>query len=148
MSGKTYGPFAATVVAIHDGDTIDVSLVLVKMRSTVAARAKALDVDLGFNVHRTPNGVVLEHQSVRLLGCNAPELATPAGKAALAFIETLVNVGDAVTLVSHSWDKYGGRIDGVVTLPDGRDLAAAMIAAGQAAPWDGTGAKPVPPPVA
>jgi len=146
MTSRTFGPYAATVVAIHDGDTIDLSLVLVKMRSTVAARAKALDVDLGFNVHRTPDGVVLERQSVRLLGCNAPELATPAGKAALAYIETLVKIGDLVTLVSHGWDKYGGRIDGVVTLTDGRDLAQAMVAAGQAAAWDGSGAKPVPPP--
>ena len=83
---------------------------------------------------------------MRLLGCNAPELATAAGKAALAYLETLLAVGDTMTLVSHSWDKYGGRVDGTITLPDGRDLTTAMIAADQAAPWDGTGAKPVPVP--
>lgn len=46
-----------------------------------------------------------ERQPVRLYGCNAPELATPAGKDALAFLETVLHVGDTVTLVSHGWDK-------------------------------------------
>jgi len=138
MSAVTFGPYRATVVEIHDGDTIDVDLVLAKV-----GRQKT-DVDLGFNVHRAPGGVVLERQAVRLLGCNAPELATPAGKAALAFLETVLHVGDVVTLVSQGWDKYGGRIDGAITLADGRDLAAVMIAAGHAAPWDGKGSKPLP----
>lgn len=133
----TYGPYVATVVAIHDGDTIDVDLTLAKV-----GKQKA-DVDLGFNVHRDPAGIVLERQSVRLLGCNAPELATPAGKDALAFIETLLKIGDRVTLVSHGWDKYGGRIDGQITLADGRDLVATMITAGHAVAWNGQGVKPV-----
>lgn len=137
MTAKTYGPYAATVSAIHDGDTIDVDLLLEK-----TGKSKT-DVDLGFNVHRTAHGTSLERQSVRLLGCNAPELATVDGKAALAFIETLLKVGDPVTLVSHGWDKYGGRIDGQVTLADGRDLTATMIAAGHAIAWDGQGVKPV-----
>lgn len=136
---STFGPYTATVAAIHDGDTIDVDLLLIRQ-----ARGLKTDVDLGFNVHHGPGGVWLRRQAVRLLGCNAPELATPAGKAALAFLETLLKVGDPVTLVSESWDKYGGRVDGRITLSDGRDLTAVMIAAGQAAVWDGTGAKPVP----
>jgi endonuclease YncB( thermonuclease family) len=137
----TFGPYKATVVDIHDGDTIDVSIVLVANRT----RHKIDDADLGFNVHAVSGiGTVLERQSVRLLGCNAPELATDAGKAALAYLETQLHVGDVVTLVSHGWDKYGGRIDGQITLADGRDLTQAMIAAGQAAPWDGQGPKPVP----
>jgi endonuclease YncB( thermonuclease family) len=137
----TYGPYQAKVAAIHDGDTIDVDILLVKDKH----HRHDTDADLGFNVHEVSGvGVVLERQSVRLLGCNAPELATPAGKNALAFLETILAVGDTVTLVSHGWDKYGGRIDGAVTLPDGRDLTAVMIAAGHAAAWDGQGEKPVP----
>lgn len=137
----TYGPYKATVANIHDGDTLDVDIVLAPSR----AHRKVADADLGFDVHLVSGvGVKLERQSVRLLGCNAPELSTDAGKAALAFIETVLSVGDTVTLVSHGWDKYGGRIDGQVTLADGRDLTQVMIAAGQAAPWDGQGAKPVP----
>lgn len=140
---STYGPYHATVVNIHDGDTIDVDIVLVPSYRAL----KTPDTDLGFNVHKVSGrGIVLEKQSVRVLGCNAPELATPAGKDSLAFLETVLHVGDVVTLVSHGWDKYGGRIDGQVTLPDGRNLTDVMIAAGQAAPWDGQGAKPVPTP--
>lgn len=128
----TFGPYKATVANIHDG-----------------TRHKLADVDLGFNVHQVSGvGIVLERQSVRLLGCNAPELATSAGKAALAYLESIVHVGDEVTLVSHGWDKYGGRIDGAVTLADGRDLTAVMIAAGHAIAWDGQGPKPLPGPAA
>lgn len=131
--------YKATVARIHDGDTIDVDALLHKQ--TVA---KTLNQDLGFNVWRRPGGIWLVDQAVRLLGCNAPELATPAGKAALAFLQTLLKVGDVVVLTSERWDKYGGRVDGAITLPDGRDLATVMIAAGHAAPWDGKGVKPVP----
>ena len=75
-----FGPYKATVVAIHDGDTVDLDVVLWP-HSKVAS-----DVDVGFDVHRCSRGFVLERQSVRLYGCNAAELATPAGKAALAFL--------------------------------------------------------------
>ena len=133
----TFGPYQATVAAIHDGDTVDVDLVLIPHTGHLTQ-----DHDLGFNVHRAPAGVLLERQSVRLYGCNAPELSTPAGKASLAYLQTLVKVGDEITLLSHGWDKYGGRIDGQITLSDGRDLVTVMIAAGQAKAWDGVGVKP------
>jgi endonuclease YncB( thermonuclease family) len=133
----TFGPYQATVAAIHDGDTIDVDLVLIPHTGHLTQ-----DHDLGFNVHRAPAGVLLERQSVRCYGCNAPELSTPAGKASLAYLQTLLKVGDEITLLSHGWDKYGGRIDGQITLADGRDLVTVMIAAGQAFAWSGVGVKP------
>lgn len=137
----TFGPYKATVANLHDGDTIDVSIVLVASR----AHRHLADRDLGFNVHEVSGkGIMLERQSVRLLGCNAPELSTDAGEAALAFLQTVLHVGDEVTVTSVNWDKYGGRVDGQVTLPDGRDLAQVMVAAGHAAVWDGKGPKPVP----
>lgn len=114
---STFGPYQATVVRVVDGDTI------------------VVDVDLGFNVH-------LAAQSVRFFGCNADEHDTPGGKAAIAWLETMVKPGDVVQLTSHGWDKYGGRVDGSITLADGTDLVAAEIAAGHAAAWDGKGAKP------
>lgn len=149
---QTFGPYQATVANVHDGDTIDVDVWLRgdPPRAAKALQAGGRDVDLGFDIHEIVSkhgsvvALVNRRQSVRLFGCNAPELATPAGKAALAFLQTLVSVGDQVTLVSHGWDKYGGRVDGTVTLTDGRDLTELMIAAGHAAPWDGQGAKPVP----
>lgn len=132
-----FGPYAATVSKIHDGDTIEVDIVLAKTGK------QKVDLDLGFNCHRQALGIVLESQAVRLWGCNAPELRTPEGKASLLVLETLLAVGDKVTLLSHGWDKYGGRVDGQVTLKDGRDLVDTMIAAGAAVPWGGTGPKPV-----
>jgi endonuclease YncB( thermonuclease family) len=138
---NAFGPYQATVVNVHDGDTFDVDIVLVRDRR----HRHAPDTDLGFDLHeRDRVGLVLERQPVRLAGCNAPELATPAGKRALAFLESLLQVGDVVTLVSSRWDKYAPRIDGHVRLSDGRDLAEVMIAAGHAIVWDGQGPKPVP----
>jgi endonuclease YncB( thermonuclease family) len=101
-----FGPYPAIVDAWHDGDTC------------------RLNIDLGFAIH-------LEDQpSCRIYGMNAPELNTDAGKAALAHVLTLCPVGTKVFVVSHGWDKYGGRFDGSLTLPDGHDLAASMIADG------------------
>jgi endonuclease YncB( thermonuclease family) len=136
---KTWGPYSAKIVDVHDGDTLFVDILLVPSH----AHLHTADTDLGFNVHHVSGvGVVLERQSVRLLGCNAPELETQAGKDALAFILTVVSVDELVTLVSYGWDKYGGRIDGAITLPDGRVLSQVMIDAGHAVAWDGLGVKP------
>ena len=134
---KVFGPYKATVANIHDGDTIRLDVLL--LRRTLASRP---NTDLGFNIHSTAKGIVLEWQAVRLYGCNAPEIATTDGKAALTFLGSLVKVGDTVSLLSHGWDKYGGRILGSVTLADGTDLVSAMIASGHAKPWDGQGVKP------
>jgi endonuclease YncB( thermonuclease family) len=47
-----------------------------------------------------------------------------------------------VTLVSEGWDKFGDRVDGTITLADGRDLVQTMIGAGYAVAWNGAGLKP------
>lgn len=139
---RAWGPYNATVVGIHDGDTIEVDVALAKVGK------EKTDADLGFNVHRRSEGIVLARQSVRLYQCNAPELKTAAGEASLAYLQTLVAVGDRVKLTSYGWDKYGGRIDGIVVLADGRDVVTEMIAAGHAVAWGGKGPKPVPAPQA
>lgn len=110
-----FGPYPGIVRDWHDGDTCHV------------------DLDLGF-------GLVLEAYSLdgtplnscRIYGINAPELSTQAGKDAAAFVRTLCPGGTHVTVVSHGWDKYGGRFDGTITLPDGRDIATVMLATGHA----------------
>jgi hypothetical protein len=51
-----------------------------------------------------------------------------------------------VSVTSHGWGKYGGRIDGTIEFgPDGdpMDFGQTMIAAGHALPWTGQGPKPV-----
>lgn len=109
MSSSTvYGPYPATVTAIHDGDTFHV------------------DVDLGFGIHAT------EFQ-VRVHGINAPELATAAGKAALAYLESILPIGAKVTVLSYSWDKYAPRFDADVHYGT-VDIGQAMLDTGHAVP--------------
>lgn len=102
----TYGPYRATVIKVHDGDTA------------------TLQIDLGFGLTQVLN--------CRMFGINAPELSTDAGKQARDFAQTLLTLGMLVTVVSHGWDKYGGRFDGSVTLPDGRDFSQVMLDTGHA----------------
>lgn len=112
-----YGPYRAKCVSIHDGDTI------------------TFDIDLGFGV-RLPGqswgGKTM--LSCRVHGINAPELDTQAGKEAMAYAQTILEPGDVCSVVSYGWDKYGGRIDGSIKMPDGRDFAQVMLDTGHAVP--------------
>ena len=120
----------AVVLEVHDGDSV---------------RVRA---DLGWRVEI--------ETMVRIDGINAAELSTPAGKAAQAYLAGILPVGSPVTIVSKkllgSFEKYGRVLGAVTFQPPVRtpavagDVATAMLAAGQAAPWDGSGVKPVPPP--
>jgi endonuclease YncB( thermonuclease family) len=103
-----FGPYPGIVQHIHDGDTL------------------TIDLDLGFGIWQTT-------LRCRLYGINAPELKTAEGVAARDFLTALVPVGAAVSVVSHGWDKYGGRFDGTVTY-EGIDLSAAMLSSGHAVP--------------
>lgn len=110
-----YGPYKARVVDVHDGDTL------------------SLDIDLGFGMFVV--GKSLSGQSLlscRLFGINAPELSTPAGLQARDFLRTLATPGTIVSVVSHGWDKYGGRFDGEVQLSDGTLLSEIMVSSGHA----------------
>lgn len=110
-----FGPYPARCVAVHDGDTI------------------TLDVDLGFGI--LLSGLDLDGHprlSCRVFGVNAPELNTPAGVEARFYVRSLMPPGTRCTVLSHGWDKYGGRFDGVITLADGTDLAARLVATGHA----------------
>ena len=115
---QTFGPYPARVDLVHDGDTV------------------YLSVDLGFD-HLIVSHDFDNHPRLacRVFGINAPELSTDTGKAALAYAQTLLKPSDRVTLLSHGWDKFGGRFDGSITLADGTDFAALMLAAGQAVPY-------------
>jgi endonuclease YncB( thermonuclease family) len=98
-----YGPYPATVVRIHDGDTALVTL------------------DLGFGINYTI--------SCRFYGINAPELSTDAGKLARDHLASIMPNGSAVTILSYGWDKYGGRFDGVITY-QGAVVNAQMVSDG------------------
>lgn len=112
---------SAAVLAVHDGDTF-------KVRAAIWP-----DVDITV--------------SVRLAHVDTPELrgkCTSERRQALAardFVRGLLLPGSAVTLSDIKRDKYAGRVDASVTLEDGRDLAALLLAKGLARAYDG-GTKP------
>lgn len=112
--------YRGRVARVVDGDTV------------------LFDVDLGF-------GLWLHDQSFRLRGLNAREHSMPGGREAADNLARVLPVGALVGLQSVKPDKYGGRYDARIELDDGTDLVAQLIADGWAAPWTGTGVKPVPP---
>lgn len=124
-SGLVPYTYRATVRRVVDGDTIRV------------------DVDLGFGlVNRGEDAGGL---SVRILGINARESYQAGGPEAKAHLEQLLPIGARVLMRTVKVDKYGGRYDAAVELPDGRDLAATLVGGGWASAWDGVGSRPLPP---
>lgn len=116
MTGRTY---PAVVERVIDGDTVQ------------------LNVDLGFCVWCL--------QTFRLLGINAREHDMPGGPEATENLRAILAQPDVLTITSVKPDKFGGRYDAAITLPDGRDLATLLVADNWAAAWDGRGTKPLPP---
>jgi len=110
-----------TVLDVHDGDTVKV------------------DIDHGMGIWS--RGVL-----VRLVGVAARELRDPGGPEARDHLAGLLPVGAQVHVDSHGWDKYAGRILGVIFLPVGGTAQEEMVASGYAAVWkDGRGKQPQPP---
>lgn len=116
----------ATVVRVHDGDTI------------------IADIDLGYHV-----GI---RAAVRVDGLAAPELNTDAGKAARDYAQELLPTGSAIRVVSKKmlgrFEKYGRVLADISFAPPAGprtvqgSFAVAMIAAGHGEEWDGTGKQP------
>jgi micrococcal nuclease len=108
--------YSATVVSVHDGDTA------------------TFDIDLGFRI--------FSRSALRFYGIDAPELSTEKGKAARAHLKDVLPVGQKVRLVTtrNEFDKYG-RYLATVYLED-MNLNEALVDAGFAKAWSGTGQKP------
>jgi endonuclease YncB( thermonuclease family) len=133
---------------VIDGDTVRVSL---DLGPHCGRRVKALE--LGWHVRIDRDGHIRMESLVRIDGINAPEHGTPAGDAATAYAKTLLQPGDQVQVVSKkllgSTEKYGRTLADLSFRPriEQRpvlgDFATAMIAAGHAKPWDGTGTRPL-----
>jgi endonuclease YncB( thermonuclease family) len=100
----------ARVTRVVDGDTL------------------VADLDLGWGIWHIG-------AKVRLAGVNCPEMGTPQGRAAREFVLDLLRApwpsGVPVTIESKALDKYG-RTLAEVTLPDGRSLRMALLAASHA----------------
>ena len=115
------GPVAATVTEVVDGDTIGVRA-RIWLGQSIAVR-------------------------VRVAGIDAPELrgacALETAMARRARDEvTRRALGQDVQLWEIAYDKYGGRVVARVTLPDGADLAGALLEAGLARPYAGAARQP------
>lgn len=105
----------ATVVDHYDGDTL------------------YADIDLGMELTR-------QRMPVRLAGIDTPELRPlqPGAKEAKAFLVSLLPVGTLVALSSVGYDKYGPRVDAIVTRSsDGLNVNDEMIRTGFAKPYSG-----------
>ncbi|AKN68750.1 hypothetical protein QR97_02080 [Streptomyces sp. PBH53] len=112
--------YPARVERLVDADTLD------------------LDIDVGFGIR--------VRQRVRLQGLNTPEKNTPQGKAANAWVtEWLAQRAPDLIVETHSREKYG-RWLATLTATDGACLNDDLIDAGHAAPYDGTGPRPLPAP--
>ena len=79
---------------------------------------------------------------VRVRGIDAPEARGACGAEralagrATALLAAATGTGD-VTLTNITGDKYFGRVLATVTTAEGRDVAAALLAAGLARPYQG-----------
>jgi len=84
------------------------------------------------------------HINVRVLGIDTPEKAPRAkcekeaelGKKATEFTKKVVTEAKSIDVQLKSWDKYGGRVLGTITL-DGKDLTKMLIDAGLARAYFG-----------
>lgn len=109
--------YEATVVSIHDGDTL---------------RA---DVDLGFDTWRG-------NEPFRLIGIQAPELGKPGGRESRDWLRDLLPLGTTVRIVTEKdrTEKYGRYL---ATIFKGElNVNDALVDAGHAVFWDGKGPRP------
>jgi micrococcal nuclease len=122
MSAKLLlGPLLAVVIGVTDGDTVKVRI---PAWSTTPFEVMAIRVD-GID---TP-------ESMRNLAKCPRELVR--GAEAKAYARSLIQPEETLNFTFHGFDKYGGRIDGSIMLPDGRDFGTVMIAAGHARSYHG-----------
>lgn len=103
--------YAGRVLDWHDGDTCHV------------------EVDLGLDIDT--------RLTIRLMGVNAPELATPEGKVALAYVRSLMAADGSVWLrtVKDHREKYGRYLAWVFlgsAMDDAFEVGHMLVASGNA----------------
>jgi micrococcal nuclease len=109
--------YRCTLVRVTDADTMVVT------------------IDLGFRLTAT--------MPIRLLGLNAPELKTTAGKAARVWTIDWFTAHPELSIVTQKDPEKYGRWLGVISpVPDGPSLNDELIERDMAKPWDGQGARP------
>lgn len=122
-AGDLYPIYRATVQKVTDGDTIAVEVIVwFHLVVTVAVRVRGID---------TPEVKSPKCHKERELGLQAKE-----------FVSQLLPKGSMVVLRDIDEDKYSGRIDAKVQLPNGQDLSTLLVMHGIARPYAGTGPRP------
>jgi len=85
---------------------------------------------------------IMQEISVRFYGCDAPEKRSPnpelraLQREGMDLMKSLLRPGQRVQLQVRKWDKFGGRVDGVI-LVDGLDPCELLIGRGLAKPYHG-----------
>ena len=108
--------YHATVVGVHDGDTITVH------------------IDLGFDI-------LWRNQKIRLLGINAPELNTPDGIASRDALLSVIPVGTEIVMQTKQLkgdkEKYGRWLGTIMAPVDGvvSNINVWMVSNGHAKPF-------------
>ena len=94
----------------------------------IDADTLVLNIDLGFSSW--------VREKVRLRGIDAPELATPEGKKAKAFVEARLKEVDFVIVKTHKNDKYGRFVVDVFYQPGEEREEVSREGASEASPED------------
>lgn len=119
MSDQPWTWPGSTVTRVIDGDSI----------------VAKLTRDIGFH------GATTFEQKLRLNRINAAPINTIDGAHAKAFVHDHAT-GALVEVITTKAYKYGDEWMAEVTLADGTNLSDALVAAGLALYWDGTGSRP------
>ncbi len=105
---KTYG-----VHTSRDGGVSDIYTFKAKVYKVIDGDTLLTGVDLGFKITK-------EHK-LRLRGIDTPEIDTPEGKKADAFVKARVAQCDFVVIKTYKDDKYGRYLVDVFYLPGQKD---------------------------
>jgi endonuclease YncB( thermonuclease family) len=98
---------------------------------------KNVDGDTSWIEAALPFDITLR-MTIRWYGVNSPEIATPEGKAALAWVEGIMPAGSTVLFQSFKSkkEKYG-RFLGTFFLADGTNVNDLLVSSGHAVPYFG-----------
>jgi endonuclease YncB( thermonuclease family) len=122
---------------------------LVSIIAFLSFNALAFDVPVRYNYDGDTIMITLDslpkplnNASVRILGIDAPEMhgkcakEIAAAKAAKQKLTDLIGTSKTISLSGFSWDKYGSRIDAIVSV-NGVDLGSEMLKSGLVRTYSG-----------
>lgn len=129
FAAESPGSYTISAPAAVDGDTIKGEVVLWRFpRMTISLPVRVSGID-------TPE---LKGNGQRVIPACEKSLA----KAAMAFTSQWLDNNQPVTISNIAQDKYGPRVEAIVSGSNGNLLAGALLAAGHARPYNGGARQP------